>query len=1028
MITATLAITLLLSTGANADVVNLGASKDGTLFEPLEDKADGGGEYFFVGNTNGGDRRRGVIAFDVTSIPVGSTVNSVTLSLRMSRTQAGTTPVSLHRMLLDWGEGNSCAPGVEDCGQEGGGGAAKQDDVTWPHRFFNEANKDDSIFWTLPGAESDFVGTGSASANVGGNGFYDWDSASNPTLVSDVQGWVDSTISNFGWIVIGQEGTVGNPDSQTAKRFESRQNSNASRRPQLTVDFTPPTESGACCGTTGACSEVTATSCSIAEGVFLGTTETCSPTDPCPTSAGACCSPLDGSCTMVAEPGGACTGGTYQEAGSVCDPNICPPPPTGACCFATASATCTTDTQLSCEGAGGTYQSDLSECTPNPCPVVLTPFLDALPLPAVATPVSGSPGGTATYDMAMREVTQQLHTELANPTTVWGYGDGPIGASYPGPTIEATTDQPVTVNWINDLPDLDHLLTVDTCPHGADDQSRRTVVHLHGAHVPSAFDGHPEDTFTPGQQETYVYPNKQLSTTLWFHDHALGITRLNVYLGLAAFYLIRDAFELGLGLPSGEFEIPLAIQDRSFNPDGSLQYPSVWQDHFFGNTMLVNGKAWPVHDVKQGKYRLRMLNGCNSRTLTLEFCEGSNASPCPSPATVQVLGQEGGLLPAPTPLSQITLGPAERADVVVDFAPYAADTEVFLVNSAPAPFPGTPGEGVVSDVMKFVVQGVPGDFTGPLPATLRPIEVLQETDAVAFRSFELTKASEATCGAGIVWEVVTTDGLNGAALGKKWVDITEFPELGTTEVWGFINRSGITHPMHMHLVMFQVLDRQAFDVVGGEVVPIGSPVPPPTHEAGWKDTVQVGPNEIVRVIARFENYTGKFPYHCHILEHEDHEMMREFVAIQCGNSVLEPTEECDDGNKKAGDGCYTTCDLEDELLLFGEAEGGMVDVTVDGVLVSVPTTAGQTLAQVTAAVADAITNDATLAGQGVSAVAIGNRIVTNGTIGDVFITDPGLSEFPVIPVPALSGWALGGLTAILALAGLAALRRARRFA
>jgi spore coat protein A len=390
-------------------------------------------------------------------------------------------------------------------------------------------------------------------------------------------------------------------------------------------------------------------------------------------------------------------------------------------------------------------------------------------------------------------------------------------------------------------------------------------------------DGHPEATFLPGDQTTYVYPNHQDATTLWFHDHALGITRLNVYMGLAAFYLIRDPVENALGLPSGEYEIPLAIQDRSFNVDGSLEYPVFWQDMFLGETMVVNGKVWPRHDVKQGKYRLRMLNGCNSRTLQLQFCPGTNTVPCPSPLPFELLGQEGGLLSAPVPLTEVTLGNAERADVVVDFASLASGTSVYLQNTAPAPFPGTPGVGELHDVMRFDVQAQAG-FTDPVPGSLRTMEVLNEADAVQSRTLELVKGGGDACSP-FVWEVRTTDGLNGEVLGSRWEDVTEFPELGSTEVWSFINRSGITHPMHMHLVFFQVLDRQAFDEIGGDVVPIGSPVAPPPHEQGWKDTVQVGPNEIVRVIARFDDYEGLFPYHCHILEHEDHEMMREFHVV-----------------------------------------------------------------------------------------------------------------------------------------------------
>jgi spore coat protein A len=510
----------------------------------------------------------------------------------------------------------------------------------------------------------------------------------------------------------------------------------------------------------------------------------------------------------------------------------------------------------------------------------------------VAQPTSGSPGGTAAYTLAIRQIQQRLHRDLPL-TTVWGFGDGPTGATYPGPTIEAGRDQPVTVTWVNDLRDggvlrSTHYLPVDTCPHGADDASPRTVIHLHGGHVPAAFDGYPEATFLPGEQVTYQYPNTQLPATLWYHDHALGITRLNVYMGLAGFYLIRDAVETGLGLPAGEFEIPLVIQDRSFNADGSLQYPAAWQDHFFGDTILVNGKVWPYLEVKQGKYRFRLLNGSNSRTYTLALSSGK---------PFQVIGTDGGLLPAPVAVSTLTLTPAERADVVVDFASDPAGTEILLTNSAPAPYPGPPGEGVVPDVMKFVVLPEVG-YTAALPTTLRPIEILAEADSVESRIFELRRFAESCSGQ--AWYI------NGLG----WDDITEFPQLGTTEIWSFVNRSGVTHPMHMHLVMFQVLDEQAFEIQNGVVVPIGPRVPPPPEAAGWKDTVPVPPDEIVRVIARFEDYKGRFPYHCHILEHEDHEMMRQFQTVLCGDGELDPDEECDDGNLVAGDGCDATCQLE----------------------------------------------------------------------------------------------------------------------
>jgi len=189
-----------------------------------------------------------------------------------------------------------------------------------------------------------------------------------------------------------------------------------------------------------------------------------------------------------------------------------------------------------------------------------------------------------------------------------------------------------------------------------------------------------------------------------------------------------------------------------------------------------------------------------------------------------------------------------------------------LQNSAPAPYPGTPGVGVIPRVMKFIVGNSKGHKTSP-PASLRPINHLNPADAVVERTFEMRKIPDPCTGSR--W---TINGLS-------WDDITERPVLGTTEIWRFVNPSGMAHPMHVHLSMFQILDRQSFTVVNNEIVPTGSPHPPAPQEAGWKDTVIVNPNEIVRVIVPFEDYLGKFPYHCHILEHEDNEMMRQFETV-----------------------------------------------------------------------------------------------------------------------------------------------------
>jgi FtsP/CotA-like multicopper oxidase with cupredoxin domain len=822
---------VLIATGtaraAYADSVTLQAVADNTIYEESGDLSNGAGDHFFTGATRDGVTRRALIRFDVAaSVPVGSTIESVTLQLYLSRTRTQNQTVSLYRVLAAWGEGTSKAGG-----EEGAGAPATPGDATWTDRLYPTTP------WSTAGG--DFAASASAAAVVGnGTGFFTW---ASPGMAADVQAWLDGAAADDGWILLGNEAST-----RVTKRFDSRTNPDATHRPQLVVEFTPPAATGACCA-------------------------------------------ADGSCSVVLDPGTGCAG-SYEGVGTSCSPNPCPPP-TGACCLPVAAATCLEDTEDACVTQGGVFQGALSACAATSCPVVLEPFVDALPIPAPAQPTSGTVGGAASYTISMREVQQKLHRDLP-PTTVWGFGDGPSGATYPGPTLEARTGQPITVTWVNDLRDTSqpgaplrtaHYLAVDSCPHGAaGNADARTVVHLHGGHVASEFDGNPEATFPPGAQAVYSYPNWQLPATLWYHDHALGITRLNVEMGLAGFYLIRDAFETSLGLPSGEFEIPLVVQDRTFAPDGSLVYPVAWQDHFFGDTILVNGKVWPYLQVKQGKYRFRLLDGSGSRTYRLSLSSG---------APLQVIGMEGGLLPAPVAVNEVTLGPGERADVVVDFAPYPPGTEVFLVNDAPAPFPGEPGVGVVPDVMKFVVSGEAGS-TAPLPATLRPMAVLDEADAARSREFHLEKGPADACSP-FRWLVRSVE--NGTVVGEDWVDVTELPELGTTEVWKFVNKSGLTHPMHMHLVMFQVLDRQAFEIVGGDVVPIGSPVPPPPHEAGWKDTVQVGPNEIVRVIARFEDFAGRFPYHCHILEHEDHEMMRQFETVAT-------TPACENGIDDDGDG------------------------------------------------------------------------------------------------------------------------------
>ena len=792
---------------AHADIITIAPVADTTIYEESDELSNGAGQHFFAGRTASGLNRRALLRFDLSAFPAGTIVHSATLVLEMDRTNAGPEPIVIHRLLNAWGEAGSIAPGGG-----GGGGDAQPGDATWLHRTFP------TVFWSNPGA--DFAPTPSASAPVDGVGTYAW---SGLGLATDVQYWIDSPAQNHGWILVGNESA-----QPSAKRFASRQNQEPTLRPYLQIDVTfPPGSTGACCIPVLGCVTTTSGLCAQQGGLFQGNGTNCSP-DPCPEFTGACCLP-NGSCTET--------------------------------------------TPSACAAANGSYAGDLTSCVTTSCAQPLTPFVDALPIPPIAQPTVGVPGGAAHYDIPMRELFAQLHRDLP-PTRVWGYA-----GSVLGPTIEARRGQTVTVTWQNDLRVFEtgqyrttHPLPVDTCLHGPDVNGEVpfTVVHLHGGHVPADSDGHPDDAFPPGTSSPlYTYPNNQPAATLWYHDHALGLTRLNVWMGLAGFYLIRDDAEEALNIPRGANEIPLAIMDRSFNPDGSFFYPPSWHEHVFGDHILVNGKVWPYLHVKRGKYRFRVLNASNSRSYTLRL---------PGQPTFWQIASDGGLLPAPVPMTNLTLTPGERADIVIDFAPYAPGTELVLTNNAPSPLPGGGGGPLVSQVMKFIV-GPDTGHTDPLPASLVPVPRIPESEALLEREFLLRKIPGLHCGQSDVW----------AINGLMWDDITEFPLLGSTEIWSWVNRSGITHPMHMHLVQFQVLDRQNFTVQGGQVVPVGDRFPPDPNEMGWKDTVQARPFQITRVIARFENYAGRFAYHCHILEHEDHEMMRQFEVCQPVAIVTPPT-------------------------------------------------------------------------------------------------------------------------------------------
>ena len=621
--------------------------------------------------------------------------------------------------------------------------------------------------------------------------------------------------------------------------------------------------------------------------------------------------------------------------------------------------------------------------------------------PLVILPAMPKTSSTATldyYEIAVREFQQNILPSSMNlPTTVWSYGSvNHLGSfNYPAFTIESQVDKAVRVKWINDLVDEDgnflpHLLPVDQTLHWANPpggeggtdmagmvQSRYLgpvpiVTHLHGGHDNEYSDGYPEAWYLPNAENippgfatvgskyndfkeeaetalgvswdpgtaVFQYPNDQRATTLWYHDHSLGMTRVNVYAGPAGFYLLRGgSSDLASGVLPGPapkegdapgtkyYEIPIVIQERSFNADGSLFYPDnraffegltppqlqipfiddptllvnggdpsdvppIWNPEFFGNTQVVNGKTWPYLNVEQRRYRLRFLNGNQSRFLILTMSD-------PDVKFYQI-GTEGGFLPEPVELSQLLIGPAERADVIVDFTGVEEGAEITLQNIGPdEPFGGgIPGvdfsksnADTTGQVMKFIVGEIVGeDESTPIDELeLPPLTALDPDDATNTQYLSLNEASSETVWVkfkkGAIVEVPSFAngaepfGPTMAMLGTvdpdtdvptplRWGDdITENPALGATEIWELHNHTEDAHPIHIHFVMFQVIERE--DMMTGEIFT------PEPWETGFKDTVISYPGQITRVIAVFD-VPGLTVWHCHILEHEDNEMMRPY--------------------------------------------------------------------------------------------------------------------------------------------------------
>jgi spore coat protein A len=496
---------------------------------------------------------------------------------------------------------------------------------------------------------------------------------------------------------------------------------------------------------------------------------------------------------------------------------------------------------------------------------------------------------------------------------------------YLGPTIEARRGRKTIVKFINNLPpaEAQHPLAASIDQTVPDDMmypnlaGGRATPHLHGGFTLPQFDGHPHSWFGPdgsqgstyaslpgaaANEAIYEYSNDQFAAPLWYHDHAMGITRLNVYAGLAGLYLLRDERELALNLPSGEYEVPLVLQDKQFTPTGQLFYPTtsglpfpyphpIWVPEFFGDTPVVNAVAYPYLDVEPRRYRLRFYNGAQARFFNLKFATAKNVN-----LPFWVIGMEQSLLPAPVQKTSFLLAPGERVDIIIDFASLPKGSLVTLKNDAKAPYPGGQG-GDVAQIMQFQVTkrlAGPDTSTPPAQLALPAVPRLLPTPGAPMREIFMKETMDPVTGA-------PTE----VRLNSKWFNETneagemivdEKPHVGDTEIWQFVNQTEDAHPMHMHLVQFQVYDRQPFNAalldaerMAGIIKPVssyvtGPAVPPLPEEMGWKDTVKSMPGEITRIIAKFDVPEGtalpaEYVYHCHILEHEENEMMRPFAVM-----------------------------------------------------------------------------------------------------------------------------------------------------
>lgn len=495
----------------------------------------------------------------------------------------------------------------------------------------------------------------------------------------------------------------------------------------------------------------------------------------------------------------------------------------------------------------------LSSCNNSP-----TPTTDAF-----TTTQALTSGGDVVLNLISSPSTIQL--KPGDATRIWQYqgqilqGSSSslqvIPESFLGPIIRLTRGQNLKLHFKNQIPD-------------------DSIIHWHGMHVPDQTDGHPRFAIPDGQTYDYEYPILNRAGTYWYHPHPHGRTGPQVYYGMAGLLIISDDEEAKLGLPSGEFDLPLVIQDRTFDNQNQLMYVADTMNGFFGNQVIVNGQSQHTWQVQARPYRLRLLNGSNARIYKLAWEDDT---------LFNVIATDGGLLEKPVQRKYLTLAPGERVELWVNFNTYQPGQKINLKS---LPFKVSSGtmmggmmgntsglpNGEAMEILAFEVVNSTSDQSSTLPDLLSKPGFHLEKDAINILSpRQITLSMQMMNGT-----------LNGRTFVMDQVANDENVQLGDLEVWEFYNSEkggmgmmgggGHPHPMHIHGVQFQVLNRQ----IDKQNLEDYESINEGFVDVGWKDTVLVWPGERVRVLVRFDNYTGIYLYHCHNLEHEDGGMMRNY--------------------------------------------------------------------------------------------------------------------------------------------------------